>query len=441
MDIFSIGCLREKFVGLLHKIHIRIRIHAFTFKGGLWGKAVGVSSALAVLSSAASDFLKPLFNSTLYLALFFLGLSLCAGAVQLFAGERRRAQIHNIEFMDIGKYWFGCLFTALLIFTAFLLCTYTLNSDDPDGYLAENVPFIATLQRKLHVVEKHLADISENTRKTAEHTEAIKEHAKATEEYTGKSAEMLEKMVNPLDARKQLAQLGLKYDVETYGEAIRTGDQEVIKLFFDSGMRPTPNTEDGSCALFNAVLIGAPNWEKTLKLVLDTFKVNPNNIASYPVYSKNKSHFEFINNWFLSNLYLPANLNNNIIQARLSKIIPQVDLGLLIALSDIELDQKKLNTIKELSLNLDNGIKARDDIALIYKEHFDLINEGKGIPSGLEFEKIRNDIKSLRALWYTPERERDFRYRLYLYTKQTAALRELANQMQSKGNTNNFSKR
>lgn len=398
---------------------------------GLWAKALGVSSALAVLSSAASDFLKPLFNSTLYLALFFLGLTLLAGAVQLFAGERRRAEIHRIQFLDIGKYWFGCLFTALVIFTGFLLITYTLNSDDRDGFLAENVPFIASLQKKWHMVETHLVHISENTRKTAEHAQAIEEHAKATEEHAGKSAELLEKMVNPLDARKQLAQLGLKYDVETYGEAVRTGDQEVIKLFFDAGMRPTPNTGDGSCAFFNAIVTRAPNWEKTLKLVVDTFKVNPNNVVPYSVFAKNKPHFDLINNWFTGNLHLPAALNNNVIQSRLGNINVDTDLGLLIAVSDIEVDKKGMDVIRGLRLNLDKGIQARNAVALIYQEHFDLINEGKGIPPGVEFEKVRDNIKAARKIWYTPERERDFWERLAVYKKATEELKTLSGQMKT----------
>lgn len=408
---------------------------------GVWGKALGVSGALAVLSSAASDFFKPLFNSTLYLALFFLGLTLLAGAVQLFAGERRRAEIRRIEFLDIGKYWFGCLFTALVIFTGFLLITYTLNSDDRDGYLAENVPFIASLQKKWHVVETHLVHISENTRKTAEHAQAIEEHAKATEEHAGKSAELLEKMVNPQDARKQLAQLGLKYDVTTYGEAVRTGDQDIIKLFFDAGMEPTPRTEDGSCSLLDAIINGAPNWEKTLKLVLDTFKVNPNTTGSYAVFGKNKPHFEALNNWFLANLELPEFLNINLVQSKLGNMSIEIDFGLLIALSEIRLEKNSIDTIKELSLNLEKGINARDEIADRYEDFFDLINEGRGIQNRAEYAEDLRNIILLRPQWYTLEKERDFRERLAVYRKATEELKTLSGQMKTAATQKNTSEK
>lgn len=398
---------------------------------GLWGKALGVSGALALLSSAASDFLKPLFNSTLYLALFFLGLTLLAGAVQLFAGERRRAEIRQIEFLDIGKYWFGCLFTALVIFTGFLLVTYTLNSDDPDGYLAENVPFIASLQKKWHMVEKHLVDISENTRKTAEHAEAIEEHAKATEEHAGKSAELLEKMVNPLDARKQLAQLGLKYDVETYGQAVLTGDQEIIKLFFDAGMKPLPQTPDGSCALFTAILTGAPNWTETLNLVLSTFHLKPNDlVANYELVGQNKRHFELINNWFLNDLSLPKVVYQDVIQQNLGSRVFGTRLSDLIALSAIDaFNAVSLNVIKDLSLNMEEGIGARNTIARLYEEYFLLITEAKGVPEGPEFDPMRNGILTARKLWYTPEKERLFRTKIAQYRGATETLKAFSAQI------------
>jgi hypothetical protein len=103
-----------------------------------------------------------------------------------------------------------------------------LEGADPSiaqhGVLASKIPAAAEVQKVLLGIDKHLASIETNTKKTVDKIEELQTSVKKE---------------TSLDPRKELANLGVMWSQESIDQAERTQDVRSIELLLAGGMRPS----------------------------------------------------------------------------------------------------------------------------------------------------------------------------------------------------------
>lgn len=231
--------------------------------------------------AAVSDFLKPLFNSTLFLVVFMTLLLLVEYLFWLLAKcSRKMAGINASLHRETGGKWFAPFFVASIMAYCIFIWTYALNGDAKNGYLAENFHVLSNLQADLGMTNRRLAEISEHTRQGAETLGKIDTKLDSLKK---------EKSANP---RKELANIGIQWNEENYFKAIYNADMEALRLFWAGGMNPmaTKETRHGYLNyvsrvpyVFFAINPHNPKWEKILNIYLanEFFDLNDKNFDYY----------------------------------------------------------------------------------------------------------------------------------------------------------------
>jgi hypothetical protein len=92
------------------------------------------------------------------------------------------------------------------------------------GLLATKFPAAAEMQKALFGIERHLDAIEINTKKTVEKVDELRT---AVKQETSS------------DPRKELANMGVRWDIESLNQAEESRDVQTMKLLLAGGMRPT----------------------------------------------------------------------------------------------------------------------------------------------------------------------------------------------------------
>lgn len=260
---------------------------------GLYAAAGCIYPALLAVFS---DFLKPLFNSTVLLVVL-MALILLAEYIFYALGKvsARMAALNHSLAQETGGKWFAPFFIASLMAFCIFVWTFALNADDEDGYLAQNFKVLSNLQAALGMTNKHLADISEHTRKSAESLEKIDNKIGDLKK---------EKSEHP---RKELANMGINWNEESYFKAIYDADLDALKLFWAGGMDPMAkkatkynfaNYTSRVPYVFLAITPENPNWEKILNIYLanEYFDLNDAKYDYYasPVYPADEMFLDIV---------------------------------------------------------------------------------------------------------------------------------------------------
>lgn len=230
--------------------------------------------------AAISDFFKPLFSTTLYLVLFLLFL-LAAEFIfyKAAAWSARIGKLNEDLARESGGKWFYPFFLSSIMALVIFLWTYAQNADSEDGALAEHFAVVASMQKELGMLNRHLADISEHTRKSAEHLEHMDKN------MSGLKQEVSD---NP---RKELANMGIQWSDENYLKAMRHCDLPALRLFWAGGMDPMErHVLENSMASFSTPYVFVcmdvhhPNWEKLFNIYLanEFFDLNAKKYSFYP---------------------------------------------------------------------------------------------------------------------------------------------------------------
>ena len=140
----------------------------------------------------------------------------------------------------LGEYWSGPTRWVLFISSLMMIVTYSISSNQADngGYLASKSETISNIQKELGIITELTKKIEDNTRRTAESTEKI-----------SSQIENVKKEVSS-DPRKEVANLGLSWDVDAFSKALMSGDLKLIELFLAGGMKPTDIRNGSSVMLY-----------------------------------------------------------------------------------------------------------------------------------------------------------------------------------------------
>lgn len=201
------------------------------------GKTIGLVGKVCVgattLAAVISDVLYPIAPFSAYIA-SFLVLLLFLISISVFI------PFLNINFKRIfGVYWYWPITLTVTMSSIMLFGVYALglNSND-SGYLSERFPLVASLQKDIGLIEQHTKAIAKSTHKIERNTNEI----------SSKMDNVKNEISN--DPRKEIANLGSKWSVESFVNALMEGDIRRINLFLEGGMKPTKLHKGSSAILY-----------------------------------------------------------------------------------------------------------------------------------------------------------------------------------------------
>lgn len=417
-------------------------------------KVIVLYGAVAALFS---DFLKPLLNFTL-----FLLIACCVLALVEFLAHATRERFSIAARVDdcfagIGKhYWFKAVFVTTCLVGATFLLMYTLNVNEPGGFLAQHSEAIRLLQQDLGVANRHLAKIAEHTENIEKHTKQSADNTSELVKQGKKRIELLREFVEPEDARKQLAMIGVPYTVDGYRSKILEGDLASLKLFYEAGWDANVKYEKegkGAFPLFYAIITSTPNYCDILGLAIDVGNFDPNKtIKKYQVFDSYLNDAINLRSWLCK--------GSHELQSVFGKVNGAVDCfegvdantGWIIAALHPVPEENLLNFIKKYNIDMKSGIDFRKALADGYEQKMkylktsmsnlakikaDIHNYTKKNSGNLyndpEFARLigtQSEIEQFK-LWYTPEKERYFHEQLERYKAGTRALEQAAAQQKA----------
>lgn len=191
-----------------------------------------VTTAIAVVS----DVLLPVAPFALYTAIVLLVIGVAIPIVHAVRPLNLRAKD------AFHEYWDKPIWLAVAVSFVMMCVAYHSSSQSPsgNGVLADNFPMFRSVQQDLGIIrssvqaiERHTGEISDNTRQINEKMDSVKQETSA-------------------DPRKELANLGVTWSVDSFVEAMMEGDMEKVRLFLAGGMKPDA-LHNGSSALLYAL--------------------------------------------------------------------------------------------------------------------------------------------------------------------------------------------
>lgn len=337
-----------------------------------------------------SDILQPLLDFTLIFLVLCgavlageIAIGLCAKSPK---GRELNAKLKKLT----DNFWLKPILWATSIAFCVLLTMFLLNDDTEDGFLAEHSETVRSLQKDLGLINERLEEIAEHTRQTAQNTKEIAEqskataksvretagntaeiaetsketaeHAKATADNTGrlveqgeKTTELLERIVNPEDARKKLSQIGVPYTISGFRSKVMEGDLETLKLFYEAGWDPlTPNAGfPGISPIFLALAQQTPNYLGVLAQAIEEGKYEPNKKIKVDLMSTFGREIMGLFEWLNAPNVLIYQGQNRVVNA---------NLGYLIAVLIRMPDKDVLSFVNAFHLDMKDGISFRNSI-------------------------------------------------------------------------------
>ena len=185
-----------------------------------------VGIGVSFIASFFADFLKPIAPFALYLLLFLLVLMAVSLVVRTIPFLNLKAE------KTIPSVWYAPLFFTILISFVVMTITYQLGKNSgSNGYLAENFQLIDDMQSELGLINKNIEKLNRTT-------EVIKTNTEKTAINTGSIDKKMDELITSSDPRKELANLGITWSVDSLAQAITAGDLQTIELFDSGGFSP-----------------------------------------------------------------------------------------------------------------------------------------------------------------------------------------------------------
>lgn len=320
-----------------------------------------------------SDILQPLLDFTL-LFLCLSGLMLAAEILLGFYTKSARGQALNKKLLKLTDgYWFKPILGATILSFCVLSGMYLLNEGTEDGLLAEKSEAVRKLQDSLGLMNASLDNIERNLNKASGHAgESARnlEHAATDSRH---AVELLRELHESSDARKRLAQQGLRFDSRHFAFTLMDGELEAQKLFYEAGMTPEIRDSQGGMPIFSAILNDSPNWRKSLVLAIREGNFNPNKPQRVLLdHSLDPGIYERrLTKWLGGDSGLFA-----FFQPGLPEGAQNLDAGSFIALSEPIPSSETLKLIEDMGLDMKNGAALREKLAEQYENYaHELANE------------------------------------------------------------------
>lgn len=185
------------------------------------GVGVGTSTLGAVITDVISP-LGPYGFILMMLLLMLVVLSFIIHSIPV---------IDNYLSQKLEAYWYWPTAITILVAAVVMGVGYSLtkisNNNGSSGYLASVFHEITVIQEDLGIIKQDIADIKTNTAITAKNTEEIKKNTAGSKREVS------------ADPRKELANMGMLYNIKNFEDACVLGDMKVVKLFLAAGMNPS----------------------------------------------------------------------------------------------------------------------------------------------------------------------------------------------------------
>lgn len=201
-------------------------------------KTAGPIGLLTATAGAILDFLTPLGNYIYLLAAILLVLTvltaICSKSNPIlqkvkkstsFAPDFIKNELVELWQPDGVAFWKKGLFQVLTFLTALSLGAGVYAKDNPNGFLATKIDSVASLQTNLGLIDSKLGNISAKQDKIIE-----------VIEKTDKKIDLVKKETSD-NPRKELANLGVSWDEDSFMQSIMQNDKNVFDLFIAGGFK------------------------------------------------------------------------------------------------------------------------------------------------------------------------------------------------------------
>lgn len=246
------------------------------------------------------DVLRPLGPLTLFLGAFcmciFIILAFCF-AIPALDNKCEKVFKEN---------WPAAMMVAAFLFSFTLLGTYILEiNTNNKGYLANKIPAFAQIQKDIGFIRSRLDDIAESNKKIANNTNIIAqntEEIKSTNKQIAESNNQIANNTKKLgtvvkqevssDPRKELANFGITWSIQSYIKVLMSGDLRSISLFLDGGMKATTIHKGSSAILYAMQSNLGNNRIKIIDLFISKgFDINTNLKDKRILHNKTDGHY------------------------------------------------------------------------------------------------------------------------------------------------------
>lgn len=181
------------------------------------------------IAAVISDVLLPLAPISAYIVVLLLLVLLLILLLKM---------VSLIDVYISGRYgnsWFIRSLTVTIIPLVAFIIVYSYHGVfKKKGILASEFAFVESLQLDLGLIDENIQNISDGVAEIANNTSAILTLKRETSD----------------DARKELANLGLAWNLESFVDSMRSGDLEVLELYLTGGMRPEQLYKGASAILY-----------------------------------------------------------------------------------------------------------------------------------------------------------------------------------------------
>lgn len=201
-------------------------------------KTAGPIGLLTATAGAILDFLTPLGSYIYLLTSILLVLTvlsaICSKSNPIlqkvknstaFAPDFIKNELVELWQPDGAAFWKKGLFQVLTFLTALSLGAGVYAKDNPNGFLATKIDSVASLQTNLGLIDSKLGDISNKQDKIIK-----------VIEKTDKKIDLVKKETSD-NPRKELANLGVDWDEDSFVESMINNDKKTFNLFIKGGFK------------------------------------------------------------------------------------------------------------------------------------------------------------------------------------------------------------
>lgn len=335
------------------------------------GKSViaKVAALASVVSAIISDILEPAFKATLFCMCAALALTIIVWIVHaLGKAVPKLGELNTWMAAKTNGAWFLPVFASSVFASCAFIAMYALNHGDPDGFLADHSSAVRKLQANMHMVNAHLASISESSEKgsAATHSAAL-----ALEEGVDNVSDvnrLLGEIANPGDARRVLALRGRRLDSNSFANSVYEGDLTDVGLFFKAGMKAGIVTARGERPVYRAVLENMPYSREVTELAISSGRLSPGEKAE-PV--ELPGYMEALLRQFGQWLDNDTGFFDYFVPEKLVQELQKVNLGDCVVLGEFMPGKESLNLIYDNKLDIASGIRLREEIVKAYERYLE----------------------------------------------------------------------
>lgn len=194
-----------------------------------------INVVLTTIGAIVADVLTPIAPMGLYVSISLACITFLLFILTQFA------IFESIAIKSFDQYWKGPVYISLVLSTIMIYFAYYFAETNAPhkGYLATEFKILEKIQQDIGLIQKQTAEIAINTKKIAENTQKINITMGTLKSETS---------ANP---RKEIANMGLKWNSKDFVDVLKSGDINLIELFLQGGMKASDRYNAASAILYS----------------------------------------------------------------------------------------------------------------------------------------------------------------------------------------------